>query len=121
MTFTYTPSSVNDITRVRYHIGDTVESGALFSDEEINMVISETGSYQSAVISLIQSMIAIYSEPSFRADWLSVNTKDAVSGLKTLLQQKRKEFGIAAISSSTVFTWRPDSLQTEQPDYDDTV
>lgn len=119
MTFTYTPSSVNDITRVRYHIGDTVESGALFTDEEITMVITETGTYQTAVISLLQAMIAKYSEPDFRADWLSVNSSKAVASLRTLLSQKRKEFGISGISSNNVYTWRPDSSQTEAPDYDD--
>ena len=38
MTFTYTPSSVTDVTRVRFHIGDTVEATAIFSDEEIKEI-----------------------------------------------------------------------------------
>ena len=120
MTFTYSPgTSPSDLTLVRYHIGDTVESGALWSDEEINMVLSQESSVGAAVVSLIQSTIAIYSEPDFKADWLTVSPSKAVAGLQRLLLAKRKEFGIPAVSSSTVHTWRPDSLQTEQPDYDD--
>lgn len=118
MTFTYDPSTVTDIERVRFAIGDTVESGALFSDEEINMVISETGTYKTAVIACIEAMIAMYSEPNFRADRLQVDNKSAVSSLRTLLQTKRREYGLPAITTSNVYTWRPDSLQDEAPDYD---
>jgi hypothetical protein len=66
MTFTYTPNSPNDITRVRFHIADTVESSAMYSDEEITFGIAEGGSYQQAVIILLQNLIArLSAEPDF--------------------------------------------------------
>ena len=119
MTFTYDPSTVTDIERVRYHIGDTVESGALFTDEEITMVISETGTYKTAVISLLETMIVIYSEPDFKADWLTVSASKAVAGLRSAILMKRKAFGIPASYGQLIHRWRPDSLQTEAPTYDD--
>jgi hypothetical protein len=119
MTFTYSPSTTpDDVTWVRFEIGDTVESGALFSDEEINMTISDTGSKQKAVLALIDAQIAMLMEPDFRADWLTVTPSKAVAGLQNLKLSKRKKYGIPAVSSSTVHRWRPDSLQTEAPEYD---
>jgi hypothetical protein len=119
MTFTYTPSaSPDDVTWVRFEIGDTVESDALFSDEEINMSISSEGSRNKAVLALIDAQIEMLLIPDFKADWLTVTPSKAVAGLRSLKLSKRKKYGIPAVSSSTVHTWRPDSLQTEAPDYD---
>lgn len=118
MTFTYTPASPDDTTRVRYHIGDTVEASAIFTDEEIDFVISEEGSYQKAVVSLIQAVIAkIGHEPDFTADWLQVDWRRSVDAWRDLLAEKRSKFGIAARSARSVATYRSDSNQPEAPDW----
>lgn len=118
MTFTYTPDSANDITRVRFHTGDTVEDVAIFSDEEITFVITEEGTYQRAVIECLTTIIAKLSmEPDLKADWLSVSLGRSVAGFTALLAEKRKKFGLPAEVAGTVATYRSDSLQTEAPDW----
>lgn len=117
MTFTYTPSAPTDITRVRFHIGDTVEAAAIFSDEEITFAISEGGSYQQAVIILLQSLIArLSAEPDFSADWLKVDAGRSVVGYRLLLAEKRRQFGIGAVRGAAKAVYRSDSGQTEAPD-----
>jgi len=69
MTFHYQPG-LDDVSRVRFHLGDTVETGAKFQDEEIAAVISEKGSWQQAVIACILNLMARLSIPDFTADWL---------------------------------------------------
>ena len=60
MAFTYTPSATpTDLTRVRFHIGDTVEAAAIFNDTEIEMAIAEGGSYQQAVVYCLQTAVAV--------------------------------------------------------------
>ena len=117
MTFTYTPNSPNDITRVRFHIGDTVESSAMYSDEEITFGIAEGGSYQQAVIILLQNLIArLSAEPDFTADWLRVDNRRSVEGYRVLLQEKRRQFGISAVRARGKAVYRSDSGQTEAPE-----
>jgi hypothetical protein len=117
MTFTYTPNSPNDITRVRFHIADTVESSAMYSDEEITFGIAEGGSYQQAVIILLQNLIArLSAEPDFTADWLRVDNRRSVEGYRVLLQEKRRQFGISAVRARGKAVYRSDSGQTEAPE-----
>lgn len=117
MTFTYTPSTPTDLTRARFHIGDTVSASALFTDEEITFAISEAGGWQQAVIELLQSLIArLSATPDFQADWLKVDSSRSVAGYKELLAEKRRLFGISAVRGSSVAVYRSDSLQTEAPD-----
>lgn len=121
MTFSYTPSAVNNVTRVRYHLRDTDESAAMFTDEEIEMVISEEGSYQAAVISLIQSTIAqISREPDMSADWLKIDWRRSVASWQALLSEKKKAFNLGwSISATSHHIYRADSLQKSEPDYDE--
>lgn len=121
MTFTYTPSAVNDVTRVRYHLRDTDEATAMFTDEEIEMAISEEGSYQKAVISLIQATIAELSrEPDMSADWLKIDWRRSVASWSTMLSEKKKAFNLGfRISASSHHTYRADSLLKSEPDYDE--
>jgi hypothetical protein len=118
VTFTYTPSTPTDATRVRFHIGDTVEAAAMFTDEEIAFVISEESTWQAAVIACLLGQIAkLSAQPDLKADWLTVSLGRSVEGFKTLLAEKRAKFGIAARTGSTVATYRSDSLQTEAPEW----
>lgn len=118
MTFTYTPAAATDITRVRFHVGDTVEDAAIFSDEEIQFVIDEESTWQKAVIECLTTIIAkLSAEPDMKADWLSVSLGRSVKGYQSLLTAKRRKFGLPAVTGGTVATYRSDSLQTEAPDW----
>jgi hypothetical protein len=94
MAFTYTPSTPNDITRVRFHLSDVDEASMIFSDEEITFCIAEAGTWQGAVIMCIKNVIARMSaNPNFTADWLRVDYKDGIVGWQRLLAIKSAEFG----------------------------
>jgi hypothetical protein len=116
MSFSYTPAAVNDLTRVRFHTGDTVETESWLSDEEINMLLAEEGTWQKATIAALKFIISKLSKPDFQADWLRVSNASAREGFVRLLNEKRAEFGIPAISSAAKPVYRSDSLQTEPPD-----
>ena len=118
MTFTYTPESPNDITRVRFQLADTSATEALWTDEEIQFVIDETGTYKTAVISLISNLIARFArEPDFVADWLRVDTSKALPMLQELLREKRKALGVSSITAQALPVYRGDSDQTEPPEW----
>lgn len=120
MTFTYTPSATpSDTTRIRFALGDVDSTAAKFSDEEIAMQIAEQSTWQRAVIALLQGLIAKMSIPNFTADWLQVDATTARKDLMWLLQQKRNEYGISALSVETDYAYRPDSRQNQAPDFDD--
>ena len=105
MTFTFNPSATpSNVTRVRYHIGDTVSDTAIYSDEVIEMLIAEAGSWQKAVISAINGIIAqIARDPKFEADWLKVDRSDALKFYGLLLSQKRAElFSSGGVQMGTV-------------------
>lgn len=116
MPFSYRPELVNDIARVRFHIGDTVEGEHFLSDEEIGMALSDAGSWQPAVVVCLKAIIARLSKPDFRADWLQVSHAEARKGYETLLREKRAEFSIPAVSASGQSVYRADSLQTDVPE-----
>lgn len=119
MTFTYDLATPNDITRVRSHISDTVEATAIYSDEEINFFLSEEGSVAKTVIRCIRQVIAkLAAEPNMKADWLQVDWATAQAAWKTLLAEKKSEFGLGWQSSSGgQHSYRPDSLQKKPPYY----
>lgn len=119
MTFTYA-LPFNDISRVRFHVADTNSASAMFSDEEIQAVLDETGSYKLTVIHLLENRIALLlREPDFKADWLQVTTSTAIAGLQALVAKKRQEFGLNTVTGSAKFTYRVDSGQSAEPDYTD--
>lgn len=119
MTFTYSPSATpSDLTRVRFHTGQTVEAESFLSDEEIAMMIAEESTWQKAVIAGLKFIIMKLSQPDFKADWLQVSHGTAIKGFQSLLAEKRREFGVPALSATAVHTYRADSLATEAPTYD---
>lgn len=122
MTFTYTPTTPDNITRVRYHVGDTAEDSAIFSDEEITFAIAEAGSWQGAVIDSIASIMArLSTEPDMTADWLRVDWRRSADNWRILLSEKKRKFGVGGATSSAGgrHAWRPDSLQRSEPTYDE--
>lgn len=120
MTFTYTPASANDITRVRYHIGDVVEDTAIFSDEEIQFAIDESGTWQGAVLDSIRSVMArLATEPDMQADWLKIDWRRSAENWRLLLSEKGRQFGLRArASSGGQHVYRIDGLQKETPDWE---
>lgn len=117
MAFTYTPETATDITRVRFHIADTVEATAKFTDEEITFQVTETGSWQNAVISCLENLLAkLTTNPDFQADWLTIDSEEAIEGLQKLLAEKRKSLGLRRIASSANAVYRSDSFATEPPE-----
>jgi hypothetical protein len=106
MGFTYTPASPDDVTRVRFHIGDTTEATALFPDDtEITFAINDAGSWQKAVLYCIENVLArINADPDFSFDELEIDQDSARTHWETLLGLKRKQFGISFTQSSSVST-----------------
>jgi len=121
MTFSYSPFTANK-DKVRYHLGDTDSTQAWFTDEEIVAIIALEGTWQKAVISCLNNMIArLSSEPTMQADWLKTDYATAIKALNDLLKRKANEFGLPSgrtVTGSIVQTYRPDSDQTEAMDYD---
>ena len=111
MAFTYTPTVPDNITRVRFHLADTDSDAPKFADEEINFQLSETGSWPQAVISCIDNLIArLVTDPDFDADWLEVDSEEAIKGLQQLRVQKQREFGFLAASVVSRQSYRDDRL-----------
>ena len=94
MTFTYTPGAVDDVTRVRFWTGDTDSASAMWSNEEITMVVSEEGDYQGAVIALLEAaLVKIGREPDMTADWLRVNWQNSTKTLEARLLNLKRKWG----------------------------
>lgn len=120
MAFTYSPSATpDDLTLTRYYVRDTVEASAMWTDDEIDMVLALKGSVEAASISLLQNRITeLSNNPNMKADWLQVDWATALSALKTTLAELKQEFGLGwQLSSGGQHVYRPDSLQKEPPDY----
>jgi len=121
MTFTYDLTTPTDLTRVRYHIGDTDEVTAIFSDEEIDFVLDEESNDVGAtVVSCINAVIAkLAHEPDMQADWLKIDWRRSADNWLRLLSEKKTKFGLSPKGSSGgQYGWRPDTLETETPDYE---
>jgi hypothetical protein len=131
MTFTYTPStSPDNITLIRYHISDTVEAYAIFTDDEITMVLAVEGTIPKAVVSLINAIIQRLSlEPDMTADWLTISWRRSSDAWLKMLDEKKTQLGVGVwhVSTTTMIPFRQDSLQgflagsteTYEPDYHD--
>lgn len=98
MTYSYDltpPYTDND--RVRFETRDNKgETLAMFTDEEITFSVSEKGSWQAAVVSLLEAKIGeIADNPDFTADWLSVKYATSLKALEDLLKRKLDQYGLA--------------------------
>lgn len=122
MTFTYTPAAPTDLTRVRFHLGDTDAESAKFDDETLNFLLAEySNDIGETVMAAIKGLIArIAGDANFTADWLTVDTYSAIKGLKDLLILKGNEFGLSAVTIEVRPMLRLDSNQTADTlDYTD--
>ena len=119
MTFSFNPGTDGwtDLNHVRWEIGDINSDRVIFSDEIIDAVISDQGSWQTAVIACILTIIMqLNSNPDFKADWLQVSYKTALDGYNKMLLIKARELGVPVgqITSEALYIWRPDSMETSQ-------
>jgi hypothetical protein len=122
MTFSFNPALAADKDNVRFHTGDTDPNAHFLEDEMITALLTSETTVGGAVIASIRYIIARLSQPNFKADWLQVDLASARKGYMDLLDEKRQEFGIGALTSSVTHVYRADSLATAEPDYtsDDT-
>jgi hypothetical protein len=122
MTFTYDASLSDNVSLVRFHIGDNKVEGHYLEDEEIQHFIT-AGSVGSAVVVCIKYIISQLSQPDFKKDWLSVSREAAREGYEKLLKNKSQEFGISLSNLTATATisqpYRSDSYQdSDESTYD---
>lgn len=95
-TYDLTPP-YTDLARVRFETRDNKgEAQAMFTDDEITFQVSEKGSWQAAVVALLEAKIAeIASTPDYTAQWLTVHFGTSLKALESLLATKKAEYGLA--------------------------
>lgn len=120
MTYRFQTNLSDDVSLVRFHIGDNHEDGHYLEDETIQYFITADG-VGKAVIKCIRYIITQLSQPDFRQDWMNVSNAEARKGYETLLKEKAQELNVSltgAVMSSTIANpYRADSYQTDA-DYD---
>ena len=115
MTFSFDPALADNVSLVRFHIGDTAEDGYYLDDQTIQYFVTADG-VPKAVIKCIRYIISQLSQPDFRQDWLSVNRAEARKGYENLLKAKAQELGVsltgATAATVTELPYRADSYMT---------
>ena len=120
MTFSFDNTLAADADRVRLEIGDTDSNGYFLHDETIAALLTREGTVGGAVVACLTAIIALLSQPNFKADWLQVDNKTAREGYQDLLKIKQREYGVATgrLTASVTHLYRKDSYQTKEPTYD---
>lgn len=119
MTFTFA-TPFNNISLVRFNIGDVNSDRAIFTDEVIQAAIDYYGTWQIATVNLIQNIIMqLSSNPDFKADWLQSDYKTSLQYYTDMITRVARQLGVpyGQIQASAGFIWRPDSRQTAPPVY----
>ena len=102
MAFTFDPSLANEISQVRFHIGDTREEAHFLEDETLQYLISQHG-WKLAVLHGIRSIILNLSRPDIRLDWMTISMAEARKGYERMLQEKSQELGVS-ISGARMYS-----------------
>lgn len=123
MTFTYTFNFTIDRDRIRFELGDTISTNALYQDEEIAAALTASDDeWKPAVIMLLDGIIAKLSRtPNTKADWLTVDVASMLRAMTALRDRKVDEYGLTndgELLSGSVNVYRTDSEQTEEPTYE---
>jgi hypothetical protein len=116
---TYDPALADNISRVRFHIGDTDVANPKMKDAEIAYVLANNGDDvgKSALVCL-NYLIALLAIPNFTADWLTVDNASARAGLMQLRALKKQEFGLSGgLKAKARHARRADSAQIQAPDF----
>lgn len=115
MTYSFNIALSNDVSLVRFHIGDNHSEGYYLDDETIIYLVANHG-VSGAVIRAIRYIITQLSKPDFKQDWLSVTNAEARAGYEKLLKEKAQELGVSlsgvTVSSSVALPYRADSYMT---------
>lgn len=115
MTYTFDPALADNVSLVRFHIGDNNDEGHFLEDETINYLVTTHG-VGTAVVRAIEYIITQLSQPNFSLGWMNVSTDAARAGYENLLKVKAQQFNLNAsgivASSSIKLPWRPDSYMT---------
>ena len=114
--FFYDPTLNDDISLVRFHIGDTDKDGHFLDDEAISYWIEQHGVNKTVIIA-IRHILSLMSRPDFRLDWMSVSgMKDAREGYKDLLRAKQRELDVSDVLAVGTISnpYRADSLQDSE-------
>ena len=123
MSFTFDNALADDVSLVRFHIGDGNEDGYFLDDETIQYWVDDS-SVNEAVITCIVHIISQLSTPNFRLDWMRVDNDSARKGYERLLTLKKQELGVTwGAYGESVITYpsRADSYQSDDdspPEYD---
>jgi hypothetical protein len=116
MSFTFNPALTDDVSLVRFHVGDTSESDYKIEDATIQHFVTAEG-VGMAVIRCIQFIITKLSAPDERVGQYSITYGNALTGYQALLKTKAQEFSISlsgvVASSSVSLPWRADSYMTD--------
>jgi hypothetical protein len=113
MSFSFDPTLGDDVSLVRFHIGDTDSEGYFLDDETIQYWVNQD-TVNSAVINCIRYILSQLSRPDFKLDWMSVSgMQEARKGYEALLMQKMAELGEVTFSATATIAlpYRADSLQ----------
>ena len=121
MAFSYTAALTDDVSVVRFRIGDNKEDGHYLEDAEIQYWIDNTTALGAAMVRCIEYIITQLSQPNFKLDWLTVSNEEARKGYENLLKKIAQEEGVslASISAGSAIGLprRADSYQ-EDAEYD---
>lgn len=119
MSFTFNANPFDDIGRIRFAIGDTDSTAAIFTDEVLNGLITEKGDWKKAAVAAVENIITQLLIPNFQADWLRVEADKALQGYERLLNRLRQDFGIplSGITLSVVQVKRSDGDCSGETEY----
>lgn len=95
MTFTFA-IPFDDIARFRLALNDRDATAHRFEDEFITALIEEYGTWQKAVIAGINIILMELAVPGFTADWLKVDSKDALAFYRARKAELSAEYDLAA-------------------------
>lgn len=120
MSFSYFPNLADDVSWVRFYIGDTDKNGYYLEDESITYLI-EAGDRSQAVIDCLENIIAQLSAPTTKLDWLTVDYSQARAGYEALLKRMKQKLGKSNGVSFAVVTHTPYRADSRQVDGDYTL
>lgn len=119
--FSYIPNLVSDKDRVRFIVQDTENSGHLFEDEEINYLLSKTGSSDLAAIACARIAAAKYSRlADTTIETVSVSHSQKAKAFLALAKDLQTQYdqsasGMAGMSSTGIGISETDSVY-QDPD-----
>lgn len=116
MSFSFDEALADDVSLVRFHIGDTETDGHFLADETISYWLTASGSVGTTVVRCIEYIITQLSVPNFRLDWMRVDNEAARKGYENMLKTKKQELGVTSGSTSVAYMELPSRADSDQED-----